>query len=143
MENLGFVRGSLKVENQSGEWVTDVSERTTNQRQRMLKTGDFLHIQKVENANTITIDYALRSDITQLQPIEFDMIFAQNEFSPINRTDCQNYAPRIINPTDLNDPIKNVQKDQLEDFSICLEYEVERLDFTKSKVINIYHYFKK
>ena len=136
MENLGFVKGSLKVENQCGERVTDVSEETTNQRQRMLKTGDFLFLQKVEDENTITIDYALRSDTTQLQPIEFDMIFV----SQIDRNNCQNYNPTIINQVETNPSFKNIQQDQLEEISICLEYEVESLDFTNSKVIITDHY---
>ena len=104
---------------------TDESEGTTNQRQRRLPSGDFLFIQKVDDEDTIKIDYALQSDTKQLQPIEFDVIFKQNEpNSTINRTACENYFPSTINETVPAPILKNLQQDQLQDFSICLEYEV-------------------
>ena len=82
-----------------------------------LPNGDFFHLKKIDyDDNLIAIDYAIRSDINQLQSIEFDIVFSQQ----INRNGT-NYFPVEITNRTVATTLKN---DELEDFSLCLEYEV-------------------
>ena len=90
----------------------------TGQRMSQLPNGDFFLLRKNDDENRIEIDYAIRSDINQLQSIEFDIIFSKQ----INRMMFTNYIQvNDINQTDATTVTNNV----LEDFSICLEYEVD------------------
>ena len=64
----------------------------------------------------IEIDYAFRSDIDDLESIDFDIIFSKR----INRIG-KNYDPANI----INELYQSsVTDDLLEDFFLCLEYEV-------------------
>ena len=90
-----------------------------------LPNGDFFNLKKIDDDdNLISIDYAIRSDINQLQPIEFDIIFT----AQINR-DGTNYIPvDITNQT----VATTVDNGELEEFSLFLEYEVnDCLGYTK------------
>ena len=125
-EILGFVKGSLKVKNKFDEVKNDETQGTTGERQPKLPNGDFILLYKNDDVNTIDIGYALRSDIKQLQPIEFDIIFTDE----IDRSDFHNYDAGLITNETNSTVIKN---DELEPFSICLEYEVESFDCTYSQ----------
>ena len=111
----------MKSENIHGE----IQVGTAGQRMPQLANGDYFNLKKPDDdVNLISIDYAIRSDINQLQPIEFDIIFT----AQINR-DGTNYIPvDITNQT----VATTVDNSELEDFSLCLEYEVnDCLGYTK------------
>ena len=112
----------MKFENIHGE----VQVGSPGERHRMprLLNGDFFNLKKLDDVNLITIDYAIRSDINQLQPIEFDIIFTDQ----INRNGT-NYIPvDITNQT----VATTVDNGELEEFSLFLEYEVnDCLGYTK------------
>ena len=78
-------------------------------------------LRKDDDENLIEIDYALRSNIDNFQSIDFDIIFS-NRIYRIGK----NYNPvNITNET----AATIVTTDELEDFSLCLEYEAnDRLD---------------
>ena len=90
----------------------------TDQRMPNLPNGDYFLLRKNDDENRIEIDYAIRSDINQLQSIEFDIIFSKQT----NRMMFTNYIQvNNINQTDAT----TVTKDVVDDMSICLEYEVD------------------
>ena len=120
----GFVKGSLRVENQVGEEYESVANPDQRNPQPVLQNGDFLHLRTVDEENTIEIDYVIRSDFGRLQPIEFDMVFTQK----INRIRCQNYIPTLPREITNNTEPAVINDDELEEFSLCLEYEVDCLD---------------
>ena len=112
----------MKSENIHGE----VQVGSAGQRMPQLPDGDYFNLKKPDDDdNLISIDYAIRSDINQLQPIEFDIIFSEQ----INRVRTLNYIPvNITNQT----VATTVENRKLEDFSLCLEYEVnDCLGYTK------------
>ena len=83
-----------------------------------LPNGDYFLLRRNDGENLIEIDYAIRSDINQLQSIEFDIIFSKQ----INRMMFTNY----IEVNDINQTgATTVTSDVVEDFSICLEYKVD------------------
>ena len=113
------------VRNQLDEKYQNVNPGQRNP-EPVLNNGDFLHLRKVEDENTIEIDYVIRSDFEQLQPIEFDMVFTQK----INRiqSQCQNYIPTLPREITNNTEPAVINNHVLEEFSLCLEYEVDCLD---------------
>ena len=113
----------MKSENIHGE----VTVGSPGERDRMpqLPNGDFFNLIKLDDVDLITIDYAIRSDIKQLQPIEFDIIFTEQ----INRVETLNYIPVNITNQKVATTVDN---GELEDYSLCLEYEVnDCLGYTK------------
>ena len=120
----GFVKGSLRVKNQIDEEYENVANPDQRNPQPVLPNGDFLHLRTVDEENTIEIDYVIRSDFEQLQPIQFDMVFTQK----INRIRCQNYIPTLPREITNNTEPVVINNDELEEFSLCLEYEVDCLD---------------
>jgi len=112
----------LKSENIHGE----VQIGSAGQRMPQLPNGEYFNLKKPDDdVNQITIDYAIRSDINQLQPIEFDIIFLEQ----INRVETSNYIPVNITNQKVATTVDN---GELEDFSLCLEYEVnDCLGYTK------------
>ena len=119
----GFVIGSLKTKNIDGE--VQVGFGTI---------GDYLYLRtNDDDKNLIEIDYAIRSDINQLQWIEFDIIFSEQ----INHVRTLNYIPVDITNRTVATTVDN---GELDDFSLCLEYEVnDCLGYTK--VLWKYYYF--
>ena len=103
----------MKTENIYGEEQIGAS----GERVRRLN-GDFFVIRKDEDENLFLIDYAIISNIDEIQSIDFDIIFSNR----INRIDATNYIPvDITNETVAPD----VNENELEDFSLCLDYQVD------------------
>ena len=103
----------MKTENIYGEEQIGAS----GERVRRLN-GDFFVIRKDEDENLFLIDYAIISNIDEIQSIDFDIIFSNR----INRIDATNYIPvDITNET----VAPNVNENELEDFSLCLDYQVD------------------
>ena len=94
---------------------------TTRREPQLGVNGDFFLLRKADEQNRIDIVYAIRSEINVFQPIEFEMIFSKK----INREGFLNYKPKEI--VERIEPARSLTTNDLEDFSICLEYEVESL----------------
>ena len=94
---------------------------TTRREPQLGVNGDFFLLRKADEQNRIDIVYAIRSDISVIQPIEFEMIFSKK----INREGFLNYKPKEI--VERIEPARSLITNDLDDFSICLEYEVESL----------------
>ena len=121
----GFINGSLKTKN-----IYDEEQNiNTDQRMPRLPNGDYFLLRRNDGENLIEIDYAIRSDINQLQSIEFDIIFSKQ----INRMMFSNYLQvNNINQTGAT----TITSDVVEDISISLEYEVDdSLGYTELKDI--------
>ena len=94
---------------------------TTRREPQLGVNGDFFLLRKADEQNRIDIVYAIRSDINVFQSIEFEMIFSKK----INREGFLNYKPKEI--VERIEPARSLTTNDLDDFSICLEYEVESL----------------
>ena len=103
----------MKTENIYGEEQIGAS----GERVRRLN-GDFFVIRKDEDENLFLIDYAIISNIDEIQSIDFDIIFSNR----INRIDTINYNPVDITNETVATTLTN---DELEDFSLGLEYEAD------------------
>ena len=89
---------------------------------------DFFVVRKNDDENLIEIDSAIVSDIDQLQSIDFDIIFSK----PINRIGGTNYIPvNITNETNAT----TVTDDELDDFGLFLDYEVEEVHMINNSVL--------
>jgi len=68
-----FVNNSLRTENIYGEEQVG----TAGPQLPRYPNGNYFNIKKLDDGeNLIVIEFAIRSDIEQLQPIEFDIIFS-------------------------------------------------------------------
>ena len=112
----------MKIKNEVDEELNDVNRGTTTRLEPQLGVnGDLFLLRKADEQNRIDIVYAIRSDINVIQPIEFEMVFSQKN----NREGFLNYRPKEI--VERNEQARSLTTNDLEDFSICLEYEVESL----------------
>ena len=89
---------------------------------------DFFVVRKNDDENLIEIDSAIVSDTDQLQSIDFDIIFSK----PINRIGGTNYIP--VNITNESDTTA-VTDDELDDFGLFLDYEVEEVHLINNSVL--------
>ena len=120
---LGFVENSLKATNIYDEVKMGVQTSGGSRRPR-----DFFVVRKNDDENLIEIDSAIVSDTDQLQSIDFDIIFSK----PINRIGGTNYIPvNITNETDTT----TVTDDELDDFGLFLDYEVEEVHLINNSVL--------
>ena len=107
---------SLRTENIYGEEIVG----TAGPQLPQYPNGNFFNLRKYEDdENRIVIDFAIRSDIEQLQPIEFDIIFSNK----INRIGTNYFPVNITNETDATSLTDN----DLDDFGLLLKYEVEEV----------------
>ena len=90
-----------------------------------LPNGDFFTLRKpVDDENLIEINYAIRSDIDQLQSIDFDIVFSKQ----INRIGTNYISVDITNEAD----VTSLTNEDLEDFALSLRYVVnDCLGYTK------------
>ena len=90
-----------------------------------LPNGDFFTLRKPDDdENLIEINYAIRSDIDQLQSIDFDIVFSEK----IDRIGTNYFPVEITNQT----VAATLKNDELEDYALLLEYEVnDCLGYTK------------
>ena len=118
---LGFVENSLKATNIYDEVKMGTDPFGKGPR-------DFFVVRKNDDENLIEIDSAIVSDTDQLQSIDFDIIFSK----PINRIGGTNYIPvNITNETDTT----AVTDDELDDFGLFLDYEVEEVHLINNSVL--------
>ena len=118
---LGFVENSLKATNIYDEVKVGTDPFGKGPR-------DFFVVRKNDDENLIEIDSAIVSDTDQLQSIDFDIIFSK----PINRIGGTNYIPvNITNETDTT----TVTDEELDDFGLFLDYEVEEAHLINNSVL--------
>ena len=120
---LGFVENSLKTTN-----IYDEVQMETSGSAPLGRPRDFFVVRKNDDENLIEIDSAIVSDTDQLQSIDFDIIFSK----PINRIGGTNYIPvNITNETNAT----TVTDDELDDFGLFLDYEVEEVHLINNSVL--------
>ena len=108
----------MKIENNHGEQQVGVAGPQRLELVQRPRNRDYFVVGTNEDdENLITIHYAIRSDIEQLQPIEFDIIFSDK----INRIGT-NYLPMDITNETVATTLTN---EELEEYSLLLEYECE------------------
>ena len=99
---------------------------------RQYPNGNYFNIKKLDDdENRIVIDFAIRSDIEQLQPIEFDIIFSNK----INRIGTNYITVNITNESNATTVTDN--DDDLDYFGLCLQYNDNYCSgYTKTKKYN-------
>ena len=120
------MNGSLKTENIHGEVQVGTARVETRVEQPELKPNEnFFNLRKPDDdENLIEINYAIRSDIDQLQSFDFDIVFSKQ----IKRIGTNYNAVDITNEV----AVTSLKSADLEDISLCLKYEDnDSLGYTK------------
>ena len=120
------MNGSLKTENIYGEVQVGTARVETRVEQPELKPNEnFFNLRKPDDdENLIEINYAIRSDIDQLQSFDFDIVFSKQ----IKRIGTNYNAVDITNEV----AVTSLKSADLEDISLCLKYEDnDSLGYTK------------